>query len=82
MINHRCMILIINLLCIHEKVDDGVDCRVSHGQPEEEEEHMLGVPLGHKLLHKKIRKELEINIVLYLSTKTSIYIAIPKTVRV
>ena len=38
------------LLCIHEKVDDGVDSRVCHGQPEEGEEHVLGVGLGEHCL--------------------------------
>ena len=41
-----------SLLCIHEEVDDTVNRRVCHGQPEEGEKHMLGVGLGgHSLKH-------------------------------
>ena len=45
--------MVFNQLGVHEEVDDGVDCGVGHGQPEEEQEYMLGVPLGHKLLNFK-----------------------------
>ena len=33
----------MNVLGIHEKVNDGVDSRVGHGEPEEGEEDVLGV---------------------------------------
>ena len=35
-----------HLLGIHEKVDDGIEGRVGHGQPEEGEEDVLRVGLG------------------------------------
>ena len=33
------------LLCVHEEVNDWVEGRVSHGEPEEGQEHVLGVGL-------------------------------------
>ena len=42
----------VNQLGVHEEVDDGVDCRVGHGQPEEGQEHVLGVGLGNHVLEE------------------------------
>ena len=34
----------------HDEVDDGVDGRVGHGQPEEDQEDVLGGGVGCKIL--------------------------------
>ena len=38
------------LLGTHDEVDDWVDCRVGHGQPEEDQEDVLGGGVGSKSL--------------------------------
>ena len=46
--------IIVSLLGIHDEVDDGVDGRVGHGQPEEEEEDVLGGGVGAHSLEYEI----------------------------
>ena len=41
---------IIILPGTHDEVDDGVDGRVGHGQPEEDQEDVLGGGVGSKSL--------------------------------
>ena len=51
---------VIVLLGIHEEVDDRVDCRVCHGQPEEGKEHVLGVGLRNHILRKEKNMKKEV----------------------
>ena len=37
-------------LGVHKEVDDGVESGIGHGEPEEEEEHVLGVAAADELL--------------------------------
>ena len=37
-------------LCVHYEVDNRIDGGIGHGQPEEEEEHVLGVAAADELL--------------------------------
>ena len=41
------------LLSIHDEVDNGVDGRVCHGEPEEEEKYMLCVVVLHQVLQQQ-----------------------------
>ena len=40
------MIKQIQILCVHEEINDRIEGRVGHGKPEEGQEHVLGVGLG------------------------------------
>ena len=40
------MIKQIQILCVHEEINDRIEGRVGHGEPEEGQEHVLGVGLG------------------------------------